>query len=197
MPPSEETPWGTSPLDLRSDIGYYAHAMMLSTNSNPWVLFAEDQDDDAYFLERAVDKSGLDVNMERASDGQAAVDYLTAASRFGTKPWPRLLLLDLSMPRLNGFEVLTWIKDQPDLNALPVIVLSGSGIESDVSRARELGADEYCVKPSRPSDLTGFVRQLIARWLAKDCRVEPAKRSAERMSNVQDTPSLSPAGIAK
>jgi DNA-binding response OmpR family regulator len=78
---------------------------------------------------------------------------------------PALLLLDLKMPRLDGFEVLAWLGEQPALLKLPVVVLSSSSDDSDIFKARQLGAREYIVKPLSLPDLVKAIRGLHDRWL--------------------------------
>ena len=133
------------------------------------ILVAEDDENDVFFLRRALKRLGLPNELIVVADGQQLVDYLSARGIYAARsayPLPGLLLLDLKMPRKGGFEVLAWLKSRPDLAELPVVILSSSAQESDIKKARELGADGYQVKPQNSEDLVEIVRQLHARWLA-------------------------------
>jgi len=133
------------------------------------ILVAEDDENDVFFLRRALKRLGLPNELIVVADGQQLVDYLSAKGIYAARsayPLPGLLLLDLKMPRKGGFEVLAWLKSRPDLAELPVVILSSSAQESDIKKARELGADGYQVKPQNSEDLVEIVRQLHARWLA-------------------------------
>ncbi len=114
------------------------------------ILIAEDGDDDLFFMKRAL--KGVDVPYELrvVTDGQQAIDYLSGENEYANRtlwPLPDLLFLDLKMPRQNGFEVLEWIRTQPSLDRLRVVVLTGSPEARDRQRAQTLGAATYLVKP--------------------------------------------------
>lgn len=101
-------------------------------------------------------------------DGQAAVDYLTGLAPYGNRaahPMPALVLLDLKMPRLNGFDVLAWWVTRPELRNVPVVILSSSSHPSDMAKARQMGAREYLVKPHGFAQLTKLLQDLCGRWL--------------------------------
>lgn len=120
------------------------------------ILIADDSVDDIFFLSRAFEQSGLDCSLVSVSDGNQAIAYLS-------KQMPNLLILDLKMPKVGGFEVLQWIKNKPHLHNLPVVVLSSSYLEQDRKRARELGATDYMVKTADEVDLKRIVRDLHSR----------------------------------
>jgi CheY-like chemotaxis protein len=132
------------------------------------ILLAEDDENDVFLLQRALERAGLSLELIVAHDGQEAVEYLSGAGA-DKAPWgaPELVLflLDLKMPRLNGFDVLSWLSSQPGLKDLPVVVLSSSSHEADIERARKLGARDYRVKPSDFVLLVQLVRDLQAQWL--------------------------------
>jgi len=118
---------------------------------------AEDSPDDLFLLTRAFHKAGLDHLLLTAGDGEAAIHYLQS------HPAPDLVVLDLKLPRLNGFEVLQQIRRTPKLKSLPVVMLSSSPVPEDKQRAKDLGASDYFVKSA---NLDSFVRQVDARFMA-------------------------------
>src|SRR5258706_12776145 len=117
---------------------------------NAPILLAEDDENDVFFLRRALARSGLGNPLIAVRDGQEAVDYLAGIGPYADRashPLPGLIFLDLKMPRMNGFEVLLWLSSRPEFGELPVVVLTSSAQDSDIRKARELGADDYQVKP--------------------------------------------------
>src|SRR5437899_5114656 len=112
------------------------------------VLLVEDSDDDAFLFKWTFEKSGLDCCVDHVVNGAAAIEYLKKASTSDPpSAFPHTIFLDLKMPVLNGFEVLTWLRTQTFPEPIHVLVLSGSEQQSDKERASDLGADEYLVKP--------------------------------------------------
>ena len=132
------------------------------------ILAAEDEESDRLILELVYQRANLPPPLVIVRDGQEAVDYLSGTGRFADRsvyPLPGLLLLDLKMPRMNGFDVLSWLETQPQFKALPAVVLSSSSDDSDIKKARQLGAREYFVKPHKFDDLVKIVHQIHAHWL--------------------------------
>src|SRR4051812_49319470 len=114
------------------------------------ILVAEDETADAFFLKRAFAKAGVPTTLQFVRDGQEAIEYLAGEGEFANRlvhPLPHLLLLDLKMPRMDGFQVVGWVRQQPLLKRLPVIIFSSSDQEHDINRAYDLGANSYLVKP--------------------------------------------------
>ena len=136
----------------------------------PTLLYVEDEENDVLFMRRALDRAGVKVDLRTACDGDAAVAYFAAKPPRADNPLPDLVLLDLNLPARSGFDVLEWIRGQPDLRAIPVVVFSSSARVEDRERARLLGADDYMVKPAAPLHLVETVGDLWRRWLASDCR---------------------------
>ena len=131
------------------------------------ILVAEDDPTDAFFLQRAFAKTGVEVGLKFVRDGQEAIDYLVGEPPYadrGSHPLPELLLLDIKMPRLNGFEVLHWLKTQPGLRRLLVIVFSSSAEADDINRAYDLGANSYLVKPHATEQLLELVNRVQKYW---------------------------------
>jgi CheY-like chemotaxis protein len=135
------------------------------------VLYIEDSTDDFVLLKLASRKCGTPFSLQHAEDGDQAIAYLSGSGVYGDRedyPFPDLVLLDLKMPRLDGFEVLQWIRANPDTKSLPVVVLAGSSFRADVRRALELGANSYATKPAKFNELEVLVDQIADVWLARD-----------------------------
>jgi CheY-like chemotaxis protein len=137
------------------------------------ILVAEDDPTDAYFFQRAFKRAGIPVLLHFVRDGQEVIDYLQGDGQFADRtahPLPQLILLDLKMPRLDGFEVLEWMREQPGFSSLQVVIFSGSGEPKDIKRAYGLGANWYLVKPHSMEELTALVGRFKKFWLegAKD-----------------------------
>ncbi len=132
------------------------------------ILIAEDQDTDVYLTKWAFKKAGLPHNFSHVVDGQQAIEYLSGVTPYSDRsayPWPDLMLLDLKMPRLTGFDVLSWLQRHPEHGPLTVVVLTSSDLESDMARARELGASDYRVKPSGLDGMVQLARDIDEQWL--------------------------------
>ena len=133
------------------------------------VLAAEDEDSDRLILSLGFQRAGLRNPLVVVKDGQEAMEYLAGAGCYGdreTYPLPALLLLDLKMPRMSGFDVMAWVAARPEFRRIPLVVLSSSSDASDMERARQMGAAEYLVKPHAFSDLVNMIRSLEKRWLS-------------------------------
>lgn len=138
-------------------------------SDEPHILVAEDEDTDVELLRHAFERVPFPVQMQVARDGQEAVDYLSkcADGHGASYPLPCLVLLDLKMPRLDGFQVLAWRLQQPALKDVPFVILTSSSYNTDRARARELGASDFLVKPSSFMNLIAMLRDVTTRWLAK------------------------------
>ena len=135
---------------------------------NRSILLVEDDPNDVLLIRRAFRKVGSETPLHVVEDGERAVAWLSGAGELADRerhPQPDLLLLDLKLPRFSGFEVLQWLRAQPGLRRLPVIVLTGSRELSDVNRALDLGANSYLVKPVGFDALLDIVRSLDLYWL--------------------------------
>jgi len=132
------------------------------------ILVAEDEENDVFILRLAFERARLTTPLVAVGDGQEAVDYLAGNGSFanrGTHLLPSLLILDLKMPRMTGFDVLKWLSARPEFKDLPVVILSSSSDDSDLRRAKEAGAREYFVKPHNLSELVKIVQALHARYI--------------------------------
>jgi len=135
---------------------------------NTTVLLVEDDANDVYFMKRAAREAGMLDSLQVVQDGQEAMDYLDGLGEYADRqrfPMPCLVLLDLKLPRVMGFEVLKWIRQQTALKDTKVIVLTSSDLKADVHLAHQLGANSYLVKPSTPDKLKETVARIKQYWL--------------------------------
>lgn len=133
----------------------------------PVLLVAEDNQLDAVLLERVIERSGALFQMVHVEHGEAAIDYLLGKDAFADRsrhPLPDLLLLDLKMPRKDGFGVLKWRREHPVFLRLPVIVFSSSNLPVDVAQAYALGANSYIVKAASAERLERMIKALHEWW---------------------------------
>jgi CheY-like chemotaxis protein len=127
------------------------------------ILVAEDDENDIFLIKRAFHQAQFDNPLQAVSTGEEAIAYLRGSPPFEERekfPVPGLVLLDLKMPRKNGFEVLAWIRQHPEFNALPVVVLTSSQESADINRAYALGANSYLVKPANFLSLVDMINRL-------------------------------------
>src|SRR5581483_105215 len=132
------------------------------------ILLVKDNEDDVLLLKRAIEGAGVRAQLQVVPDGQAAVDYLSGVNHYADRvlhPLPKLVLLDLRMPRMDGFEVLRIVRGRLQMTQLPVIVLTHSENPSDIKRAYELGATSYFRKPDSVEGLDEMIHVLHAYWL--------------------------------
>ncbi len=135
------------------------------------ILYAEDEEDDVFLMRRAFKDAAIVHRFETVSDGNQAIEYLSATGAFSDRikwPLPTLILLDLKMPGLSGHEVLKWIRTHTATCTIPVIVLTSSHQESDIHRAYLLGANGYLVKPGTPDELLTMVQGIKNYWLTQN-----------------------------
>ena len=110
------------------------------------ILLAEDDPNDVLLIERAFQRTHVANSLQVVRDGEEALAYLSGQGPFADRerhPLPVLLLMDLKMPRKSGLEVLEWVRQQPGLKRLPIVVLTSSNQGPDINRAYELGANSY------------------------------------------------------
>lgn len=134
---------------------------------NPIILLVDDSEDDALLVRCVFERVGFGAPLQLAHDGEEVIAYLSGAGAYRDRekfPLPTVVLLDLNMPRKSGFDVLTWIRQQPAHKRLLVYILSASSQPDDIQRAYDLGANSYLVKPSALDELTAMARGLLA-WL--------------------------------
>ena len=136
------------------------------------LLLVEDDPNDVLLIQRAFLKANLPTRLELARDGEEAVAYLAACGdgverdpQEPARPMPLAILLDLKLPRKSGLEVLQWVRHDPRVKWLPVVVLTSSREETDLRRAYELGANSYLIKPVRFDALLDMMRTVDRYWV--------------------------------
>ena len=132
------------------------------------ILLVDDNDDDAFFIEKAFRTVGSSVHIFRCIDGREAQNYLEAKPPFsdrGFYPLPDLMLLDLKIPHVNGLEVLRWVRSHPELANLIVVVLTSSSQQRDIDEAYALRAHCFLTKPSSLTDTVELARSIKTCWL--------------------------------
>jgi CheY-like chemotaxis protein len=131
------------------------------------ILHVEDDPNDVLLVQRALKKANAPAFIHSVSDGDQALAYLEGRDEFENRqkhPLPDLVLLDLKMPRKSGMEVLTWIRQHPQLKRLIVVIFTSSKHDLDINRAYELGANSYLVKPVGFEALQETISQVNHYW---------------------------------
>jgi CheY-like chemotaxis protein len=131
------------------------------------VLLAEDDPGDVTLLQYSVETTGTGWCLHHVHDGQAAIEYLSGQGAYADRNvhhLPKLLLLDLKMPRKSGFDVLEWLNSVQSVAQMPVIVFSASLREQDVTQAYKLGASAFVIKPSTVDARDRVVKSIAEFW---------------------------------
>ena len=143
------------------------------------VLWVEDDADDVLLIGRAIRKAGLE-QPALARDGTEAVAYLSGSGEYADRdahPFPSLILLDLKLPKMSGFEVLQWIRERAEVCRVPVVMFTSSKERADIDRAYELGANAYLVKSVDHNNLVEALKRMRDFWL--DLNVTPTRPTQE------------------
>jgi CheY-like chemotaxis protein len=136
-------------------------------NFNYTILLVEDEENDALLVKMAFQKNNIPNPVQWVRDGLEAIAYLNGQGEFADRnryPFPEVLILDLKMPRMNGLELLAWIRDHPEFRVIPTIIMSASRLDADVEKAYALGANTYMIKPSAFDDLAKMVKLAHEYW---------------------------------
>lgn len=131
------------------------------------ILLVEDDRDDVFIFQRTLKAAGIANPVIVVTTGQDAVDYLSHQGEYTDSekyPLPFVIFLDLKLPYLDGFDVLSWIRAQPHLRSIIVVVLSGSDETRDHQKAYALGARTYLVKPPQVKDIKMFIESMASYW---------------------------------
>jgi CheY-like chemotaxis protein len=144
-----------------------------STRAEPrdgTVLYVEDEENDATFMKMAFAGQRMKSALRVVCDGRAAIEYLSGAGNYADRkeyPLPSVVLLDLNLPQVSGFEVLKWMRNHPDFVRTPVVVFSSSTRVDDRAKAMALGANEFVGKPSSATKFGEVVESLRDRWMGR------------------------------
>src|SRR5579883_241421 len=147
-------------------------------------LLVEDDENHADLVRRAFRKANIVNPLQVVRSGQEAMVYLEGAGPYSNReefPLPRIILLDLKMPGINGFDLLRWIRRQPGLSAIRVVVLTSSNETRDVNLAYELGANSFLIKPVDFDDFVQLTKALQGYWIWLNTDAE-AFRSSSRVA---------------
>jgi CheY-like chemotaxis protein len=132
------------------------------------ILLAEDDKNDIFMMRRGLAKAGVPNPLFVVENGREAIDYLAGNGDYAARekfPLPGLMLLDLKMPWMDGFDVLAWLRTRKQFDSLPVVVLTSSKLQSDIDRSRQLGVYDYRVKPQVLEDLVRLLDDVRKCWL--------------------------------
>jgi len=141
---------------------------------NKTILLIEDNPDDVRLTQRAFKDNGITNELEVVYDGAAAIEYLKGTVADPESELPTVTLLDLNLPKINGLEVLKFIRSHPGLRRLAVVILTSSKEEVDLIQGYDLGANSYIQKPVEFDEFATAVRQLGLYWLLlNECPPRP------------------------
>jgi CheY-like chemotaxis protein len=132
------------------------------------VLYVENEENDVLFMRRAFKQAGLENCLRALPNAREAMAYLSGQPPYLDRvlhPFPTLLILDLNLPAMSGFELLQWLRQQPDLKQVPVVIFSSSARAEDMRRAHELGANDYLQKPTSGAQFLEAVQALKPKWI--------------------------------
>jgi CheY-like chemotaxis protein len=127
----------------------------------PVTLLIDDDEDDVFFMTRAMKEAGIESTLQVARDGLTAMDYLRRSGEFTDRrksPTPGLIFLDLKLPKVPGLDVLRWVREQPEFAKIIIIVLTSSVAPFDLNRALQLGANSVLEKPPTATKILELAR---------------------------------------
>ena len=135
------------------------------------ILHIEDNIDEANLVARVLKKEGITTRYHRLSNGEAALDFFFQTNPFPDM-WPKLILLDIKLPRINGLDVLAKLKADDRTKTIPIIILSASAQQRDVAQAYQLGANSYLVKPVKYNHFKELLQTLGQYWLRHNTQTQ-------------------------
>lgn len=136
--------------------------------NRPTILIVDDNEDDVFFIQRSLKRTGISNPVQVAESGEQCMNYLRGIGRYADRdkyPMPRLTFMDIKMPGVTGLDVLAKIRNDDELKQLVVVMLTTSGHSRDVARAASLGANSYLVKPSDTEDFDRLFKKAVDYWL--------------------------------
>ncbi len=129
------------------------------------ILLVEDNPGDIRLTQEAMRESGLPITLHVVKDGVQAIEFLEQEGAHEGVPRPDLILLDLNLPRMNGKEVLAYVKSNPELETIPIVILTTSSNDDDIRKCYTLQANCYVLKPIDFERFIGLVRSIESFWL--------------------------------
>ncbi|MBJ6750273.1 response regulator [Geomonas anaerohicana] len=141
------------------------------------ILLVDSDQDQAHFTRLALQRVGVITPVQSARDGEEAIGYLSGSGAFQDResyPMPVLMLLDLKLPHISGVGLLSWLREQPALKRLPVVVLTAPVPPADLNRAYELGCNSFLFKPNSFNALLVMMQNLVQYWLGLNVAPELA-----------------------
>jgi len=129
------------------------------------ILMAEDNPADVRLTRETLKEAGVPNTFRAVGDGSEALAFLRREGVYGAAPRPNLVLLDLNLPKMSGHEVLAEMKNDPELRRIPVVVLSGSDADRDVSEVYDRHANSFVVKPISTEDFVRVLKSIEDFWL--------------------------------
>lgn len=128
------------------------------------ILLAEDNEADVHLIQRSLRQINIATNLNVVGDGKELTDFLYRLGKFRQAPLPDLILLDLNLPKKNGYEVLAEIKSHEELKRVPIVVLTTSSSEQDMQRSYSLHANCYIIKPSSQKEFQEAISKVVDYW---------------------------------
>jgi CheY-like chemotaxis protein len=152
------------------------------------ILLVEDREDDILLVRKAFERGCISNPVKVVRDGEEAIHYLAGEGRYSNReeyPLPELILLDLKLPKVDGFELVKWIRRQPGFGTIPIVVLTSSDAIRDMNRAYALGANSFLVKPLDFENFVETAKTLRTYWLKASSRPEAHRPTEKNLSEQQ------------
>jgi CheY-like chemotaxis protein len=140
-------------------------------NEQQTILLVDDSTDNLFLMREAFKMAKCNNPLQEVNNGEEAIKYLKGEGAYSDRdffPLPVVMLLDLNMPKLDGFGVLSWVRAQPELKRLTIIVLTASARDKDLERVADLGSNAFLVKPISLDALASMMR-FVCDWIAMSC----------------------------
>lgn len=130
------------------------------------ILLVEDNPGDVRLTREAFEQTALETDLHVVRDGEEALAFLQRRDGYDDAPRPRLVLLDLNLPKVDGLEVLRKLKEDPTLRRVPVVVLTGSEAREDIAESYDRYSNAYLTKPVDPSEFVDLIEAIESFWLS-------------------------------
>ena len=135
-----------------------------NNKEKPRILLVEDNPGDIRLTQEALKESQMEIDLDVVSDGEQAIDFLMKRNKYANAMRPHIILLDLNLPKKNGIEVLKEVKAHESLKKIPIIVLTTSDADHDISKAYSLHANCYILKPVDFDDFAKVIKLVETYW---------------------------------